>query len=353
MTADVTLGVALEPDKAAPVALAPFVVDTSPPRIALKQESIPKTVGPRQSRVTIIGKATDDSGVAEVAVNGRKAELGADGVFAVEILLECGETPIHVRALDIYGNVGEVPFTISRECEPIRHPVGVGVAPPTILPTRRLALIIGNAAYKVSPLRNAVNDASDMNDALKKLNFETTLLTNAKRQEMEEAIDAFSRKLRRGGAGLFYYAGHGVQIEGQNYLIPVDAPLEMAANVKSNSVAVNELLERMADAENGLNIVILDVREWRSRQQGLILIQAAQGSLIAYSTAPGNVALDGSERERNGVYTKYLLRHITKKGLSVEELFKKVRIDVQKETQNKQIPWESSSLLGDFYFAGK
>jgi uncharacterized caspase-like protein len=161
--------------------------------------------------------------------------------------------------------------------------------------------------------------------------------------------------------GVFYYAGHGVQIEGQNYLVPVDAPLHMAANVKYKSIAVNDLLERMAEARNELNIVVLDacrdnlfLREWRSMQVGLAVTKAATGSLIAYSTAPGEVAmdtLDGSER--NGVYTKYLLRHIVQRGLTVEELFKRVRIDVQKETQDKQTPWESSALAGEFYFAGK
>ena len=224
----------------------------------------------------------------------------------------------------------EQTFTISR-------PTGRGSA------TRRLALIVGNAKYPVNPLRNAVNDASDMHEALKKLGFETQLLTNATFEQMEDAIDAFSRKLRQGGVGLFYYAGHGVQIDGQNYLIPVDAPLQSVAMVKYRSVSANGLRERMADAGNELNIIILDacrenvlMREARSVQRGLAIIQAAQGSLIAYATAPGDVALDGSERERNGVYTKYLLRYITQKGLPVEDLFKRVRIGVKEATKGKQ-----------------
>jgi len=235
----------------------------------------------------------------------------------------------------------------------------MGPASTTSVAPRRIALVVGNAKYKVSPLRNPINDATDMADALKKLGFETTLLRDATFQQMEAAVDAFSRKLRQGGVGLFYYAGHGVQIDGQNYLVPVDAPLQTAASVKYRSVPANWLLERMADAGNQLNIIVLDacrenlfMRESRSSvDRGLAIMQGAQGSLIAYSTAPGKVALDGSER--NGVYTKYLLKYITRPGIPVEELFKRVRIDVQKETKDRQTPWESSSLVGDFYFAPK
>ena len=355
--ADVTETIALEPDNPQ----RPPLGDTTPPHIALDQASIPKTVPPAQSRVTIIGRVTDDSGVAEVAVNGKKAELGADGTFTAEVFLRYGETPIHVTAVDMYGNVGEETLTIFRESVQGRGGKEKEDRPPpqpSIPSGRRLALLIGNAKYKISPLGNAGNDARDMNDTLKKLGFKTTLLINAKRQEMDKAIDAFTRELRQGGAGVFYYAGHGAQIDGQNYLIPVDAPLELAANVKYNSVAANELLERMADAENGLNIIILDAcrdnaftREWRSARRGLAPPPFAQGALIAYSTAPGEVALDGAEGSHNGVYTKYLLKHITQRGLTVEALLKKVRDEVQRETKGQQSPWEASSLVGDFYFA--
>jgi len=128
--------------------------------------------------------------------------------------------------------------------------------------------------------------------------------------------------------------------------------------VKYKSVPVNGLLERMADAGNELNIIILDacrenvfMREWRSVERGLAIQQAAQGSLIAYATAPGDCAYDGAGR--NGVYTKHLLKYITRRGITVEELFKLVRNAVGEETKGKQIPWENSSLFGDFYFAGR
>jgi uncharacterized caspase-like protein len=280
--------------------------------------------------------------VVEVTVNGNAAALGSDGTFSVGVTLEVGDNPIVVEAIDTQRQVTKQTFTISRPR------------------ARRLALIVGNAKYPENPLRNAVHDATDMSNILQKLGFETKLLSNATFEQMEDAIDVFSRNLRQGGVGLFYYAGHGVQIDGQNYLIPVDTPFATASRVKYRSVPANGLLERMADARNELNIIILDacrenilMRESRSVQRGLAIAQAAQGSLVAYATSPGEVALDGTERERNGVYTKHLLQHITQKGLSVEELFKRVRIGVWEETKGRQIPWESSSLVDDFYFAGK
>jgi len=174
---------------------------------------------------------------------------------------------------------------------------------------------------------------------------------------MEQAIAHFSHQLRQGGVGLFYYAGHGMQLDGQNFLIPIGAELPDVTHVKYKAVHVGLVLDQMKAAGNALNIVILDAcrdnpfqGRGRSTQRGLAVVQAARGSLIAYATGPGDIALDG--RERNGVYTKYLLRYISQPQLSIEQMFKQVRIAVQEETDGKQVPWEMSSLLGDFYFAG-
>jgi uncharacterized caspase-like protein len=230
--------------------------------------------------------------------------------------------------------------------------MGVGPA------RRRTALVIGNAAYPTAPLRNPINDASDLAAKPDDLGFAVTLLQNATHRQMEHAVDSFSRELRGGGVGLFYYAGHGVQLEGQNYLIPVDAELAEDVDVKYEAVHASWVLERMESADNELNLVILDAcrdnpfgRRWRLLQRGLAVIQSARGTLIAYATAPGGVALDG--KGRNGVYTKHLLRYITAPDWTVEQMFKQVRIAVVRETRGKQTPWESSSLLGDFYFANQ
>jgi ankyrin repeat protein len=223
---------------------------------------------------------------------------------------------------------------------------------------RRTALVIGNADYTEGRLRNAVNDANDMAATLQRLNFKVTVLLNANQRAMEEAIDSFSRALRQGGIGLFYYAGHGVQVDGQNYLLPIGARITREADVKYGGVHVNWIFESMHDAENAMNIIILDacrnnpfIRSLRSIARGLAVTQATRGALIAYATAPGSVADDGLER--NGIYTKYLLRHLGIPGLSIEDMFKKVRIDVVAETKGQQIPWESSSLTENFYFAGR
>lgn len=216
---------------------------------------------------------------------------------------------------------------------------------------KRFALVIGNGSYKSSPLRNPTNDAHDMALALKKLGFKVTHLENAGYRAMERGIRKFGKQLRNGGAGLFYFAGHGIQVNGRNYLIPVDAEIETESDIKFEAVDAGRVLGKMEDAGNDLNIVILDAcrdnpfsRSFRTNNQGLARMDAPKGSIVAYATAPGSIAADGEGR--NGIYTKYLITP----ALTVEQVLKKVRIEVLKETNNKQIPWESSSLTGNFHF---
>lgn len=221
---------------------------------------------------------------------------------------------------------------------------------------RRTALVLGNAAYETGPLRNPANDATDMAATLRRLGFDVTLLYDADRRAMQEAIDAFSRQLRQGGVGLFYFAGHGVQVAGENYLVPLRARINREQDVQYEAVPVGRILGGMEDADNQLNIIILDAcrdnpfaRRFRSSRRGLAPVeQAARGSLIAYATAPGAVSIDGEGR--NGLYTSYLLQYITTPGLSVEQVFKHVRVAVQNASGGQQVPWELSSLVGDFSF---
>jgi uncharacterized caspase-like protein len=223
---------------------------------------------------------------------------------------------------------------------------------------RRTALVIGNAAYRVDPLRNAVHDATDMAATLRQLGFQVVELHDAAHQQMEEGVEQFTRQLGRGGVGLFYFSGHGVQVNGQNYLVPVDARITRESDIKYQSVQVDWVLDRMRDAGNELNVIVLDAcrnnpyaRSMRSGQAGLAMMQAASGSLIGYATSPGTTAEDGPGR--NGTYTKHLLHFMRTPALSAEQMFKEVRVAVAEETGKKQIPWVSTSLLGDFYFAGK
>jgi hypothetical protein len=223
------------------------------------------------------------------------------------------------------------------------------------LHVERLALVIGNGAYQTSPLKNPINDAEDMAATLKKLGFKVILRKDADQRIMEDIIRYFGRQLKNGGVGIFYFAGHGVQVDGRNYLMPVDAKIESESDVKYEAVDAGRILGKMEDAENRLNIVILDAcrnnpyaSAFRSDQSGLARMDAPTGSLVAYSTAPGEVAADGPER--NGIFTKYLIRHMMTPNLSIEHVLKRVRIDVARQTNGRQIPWESSSLMGDFYF---
>jgi len=225
--------------------------------------------------------------------------------------------------------------------------------------TRRLALVIGNGAYtNAPPLKNPPNDARDMAATLKQLGFEVAIGINLDQRAMKRLIRDFGQTLKAGGSGLFYYAGHGVQSRGRNYLIPVDADIQSEAEVEDAGVDVNLLLSYLDEAQNGLNIVILDAcrnnpfsRGFRSVSSGLAQVDAPTGTLIAYSTAPGRVASDGTGQ--NGLYTSELLKQMRVSGLSLIEMFMNVRAEVMRQTNNKQVPWEASSLVGMFYFKGQ
>ncbi|HTG97262.1 MAG TPA: caspase family protein [Burkholderiales bacterium] len=219
----------------------------------------------------------------------------------------------------------------------------------------RTALVIGNGAYANGPLRNPVNDARAMSKALGGAGFEVILVENATQAGMQRAIRAFGDKISKGGVGLFYYAGHGIQARGRNYLIPVNADIAREYEIEFGSIDVNLVLAMMDTAKNPLNIVILDAcrnnpfaRNFRSLQTGLAQIDAPTGTFIAFATAPGSVAADGFGD--NGVYTKHLLAEMAQPGVPIELMFKQVRNGVMSETKGQQIPWESSSLRGEFTF---
>jgi len=218
----------------------------------------------------------------------------------------------------------------------------------------KIALVIGNSAYPAARLKNPVNDAKAMADKLRALGFDVALRTDSSQRDMTRAISQFGHKLALGSVGLFYYAGHGMQVRGKNYLIPVDAEIETEGSVSSEAVDVDLVLNQLGPAR--LSMVILDAcrnnpfeRKFRSSASGgLAQIDAPTGTLLAYATAPGKVAADGTGS--NGLYTEALLKALDTPGLKVEDVFKQVRIHVLKTSDNQQIPWESSSLTGEFYF---
>ena len=226
---------------------------------------------------------------------------------------------------------------------------------------RRVALVIGNAGYKyTSPLRNPLNDARDMVKVLRDLNFDTIEVTNGSKRQIIDAIDTFGERLQHAQVGLFYFAGHGVQYHGRNYLIPVEAKITHATDLEHDSVDVARVLGRMDHASTALNIVILDAcrnNPYRNligfrgdSDRGLAQISGVRSSLIAYATQPDNVAEDGTGL--NGTYTKHLLEYLKRPGLSLPDLFSQVGRSVSQETNGKQQPWVSFSSLPHFCFSG-
>jgi hypothetical protein len=223
----------------------------------------------------------------------------------------------------------------------------------------RLALVVGNGDYRsVTPLDNPVSDAELMADALRKTGFDVTLVTDTSQNELVLAISRFGSRLRAAGAdatGLFYYAGHGVQSFGTNFLLPVDIELQDAADLSLVGVPAQAVLRQMFSARNRTNIVILDAcrnNPFTSvpdlGDNGLAEMKAPRGTFLAYSTAPGEVAVDGDTG--NSPFTQALARHLPTPGLAIESLFKTVRNDVLKDTGNLQTPWDTSSLTVDFQF---
>jgi uncharacterized caspase-like protein len=223
---------------------------------------------------------------------------------------------------------------------------------------RQLALVIGNASYPGNALRNPVNDARAVARALRAANFEVFQHLDASAKEMRRAIANFSELINREATVVFYFAGHGLQAKGRNFLIPTDAEIKRETAIRAESIDLEEVMEQVAVART--SIIILDAcrnnpfeRRFRAAySSGLAQVDAPKGTLIAYATSPGRVALDGDDASPNSIYTTALLDAMSIRGLRIEETFKRVRQQVTTITNDSQIPWESSSLTGEFCFGG-
>ena len=221
---------------------------------------------------------------------------------------------------------------------------------------RRIALVIGNSSYEASPLKNPANDAHVIAATLRRLGFEVDEKINLGYIPMHEAVENFGSKLSKGEVGLFYYAGHGMQVNGANYLIPVDARINDENEVRYKAVDVGQVLAKMEQANSEVNIVILDAcrdnpfaRSFRSGSRGLASMDAPSGTFIAYATAPGKTAADGGNGQ-NGLYTSELTRVLEQPGLKLEDLFKQTLKAVREKSRGKQSPWVASNLEKDFWF---
>jgi uncharacterized caspase-like protein len=261
--------------------------------------------------------------------------------FAKSVILKEGDNSIYINATNIAGsNYSEkrsIRFTTTAVAE------------------KRLALIFGNADYGTSSvLKNPVNDANLMEGTLKTLGFEVMKHINAKKTEMEQAIREFSEKLPQYNVALFYYAGHGVQVDGENYLIPTDAALNKQTDCQWEAIQVNKIVRQFEQVPENINIVILDAcrdnpfRSWsRGGAQGFRAINSVSGTIISFATAEGSTAADGSGS--NGTFTEELVKQMNIPQ-SLSNVFNNTRKQVMKRTNNMQRPLEMNGLTGDFYF---
>ncbi|WP_280150903.1 caspase family protein [Piscinibacter sp. XHJ-5] len=225
----------------------------------------------------------------------------------------------------------------------------------TAVTEERIALVIGNAAYRTDPLDNPVNDARLIATSLKQSGFAVALHENLDRRALIEALRDFGTRLGENTIAVLYYAGHGLQLRDRNYLIPVDAEIRSEDEIPIAGLDLGFILGRMSAARSRINIVILDAcrnnpfaGKSGAKAQGLAQMDAPIGTLLAYATAPGKLAADGSGA--NSLYAAHLARHLLTPGLPVEHVFKRVREGVVRETREQQVPWESSSLQGEFAF---
>ena len=220
----------------------------------------------------------------------------------------------------------------------------------------RIALVIGNAAYQTIPaLGNSANDAKSMALVLKKLGFQVIELIDANQAEMKKTLASLPAQLKdKQAVAMLYYAGHGLQLDWHNYMVPVDAKLNQAADVPAQTVDIESVLSVFKDARTRMNILVLDACRdnpfaGKSGSKGLAQMDAPPGTYIAFATAPGNVAEDGDVASGNGLFTQYLLKELQRPA-SIENVFKRVRLQVRQKSQGRQIPWDSSSLEEEFAF---
>ena len=221
----------------------------------------------------------------------------------------------------------------------------------------RVALVIGNAAYAgAAALANPTNDATAMTGTLRTLGFNVHELKDGSREQMHAAVARVRDALRgKKGIGMLYYAGHGLQVDFRNYMVPVNAQLAGAADVARAAVDVGDVIDAFKTAATRMNIVVLDACRDNpfartGSGKGLAPVDAPSGTFLAYATAPGNVAEDGDAGAGNGLYTGYLVKELQKPAAKIEDVFKRVRLQVRQHSKGRQIPWESTSLEDDFYF---
>lgn len=331
--------------------------DLTAPTITLLEPYVGKEqkISETNKQIIVRGKVSDDSGIYELVINGVEAAIDQAGNFQQAVKLAIGDNTISIRATDTQDNSSFYTFYANREAANATQIAAQDIKPMFNSNEKRIALVIGNSNYAGGQyLKNPANDANLMIEALKSLGFEVISRTNADKKNMERAIREFSEKLPNYNVALFYYAGHGLQVDGVNYLIPTDAELTKKEDCKWEAVSVNFVVEEFEKYPDNTNIVILDAcrnnpfRSWsRGGERGFKAIVPTSGTIISFATSEGATASDGDGA--NGLFTQELIKQLQVQQ-PIESVFKKTRVEVERLSNGAQSPQEWSKLKGDFWF---
>jgi WD40 repeat protein len=329
------------------------VIRNNPAEIKITKPSINRNYGDQvvtESSIKIEGLVESKDKVTKVFVNGEPATLDISQGFSSNVNLTKGKNRIKISVHNNQSVVTEKDIYVT--CEP-------SVQPKDHKPAdfnRRLALVIGNGNYtQAGKLNNTLNDANAMASVLQELGFEVIKITDGNYEQMKNAIYTFGDRIQDVNVSLFYYAGHGLEVDGTNYLVPVDANIQSALDVKLKTIPLTGVIRTMEFTNGeGLNMLILDACRnnpfptgKRSGGSGLAQIQPPSGTLIAYATDPGSVASDGAD-QANGLYTGELVKQL-RISQRIEDIFMNTRNAVEKISTGKQRPWEEARLKGIFY----
>jgi|GEM_PF-1001468 len=330
------------------------VVRNNPAEINIITPAINRNYGEqivKGSTVTVEGKIEGSNRMSQVLINDTKAELNSNGSFKGTVELVPGKNRVRIAAQNTQSQ------TISKDLylnsEPVQQQKN-SASDASNSYAKRIALIIGNADYTTtSKLRNTLNDAKAMSATLKSLGFDVTTIENGTYETIKNAIYAFGDRIQDVDVSLFFYAGHGLEVDGTNYLVPVDADIQSHLDVKQKCIPLSGVSNTMEFAnDEGLNMIILDACRnnpfpaGKRGGTGLARINAPSGTLIAYATDPGSVASDGDGT--NGLYTGELIKQL-KVSQRIEDIFMHTRNNVEQISGGKQRPWEEARLKGIFY----
>lgn len=329
------------------------VVRNNPAEIKIISPAINRNYGEQLVKgavVTVEGKIDGTDRMAQVLINDEKAELNPDGSFKGTVNLVPGKNRVRVAAQNTQSQVISKDLYLNSEPAQQKSPATDHAKQYN----KRIALVIGNADYTAtSKLKNTLNDAKAMTNTLKGLGFDVTTIENGNYETIKNAIYAFGDRIQDVDVSLFFYAGHGIEVDGANYLVPVDADIQSHLDVKQKCIPLSGVSNTMEFAnDEGLNMIILDACRnnpfpaGKRGGTGLARINAPSGTLIAYATDPGSVASDGDGT--NGLYTGELIKQL-KISQRIEDIFMHTRNNVEQLSGGKQRPWEEARLKGIFY----